>query len=188
MFTSFVVAGTALLAMFQALPTTLAFPTSNTPDGITDFNSTMPAELLLEARRVNNRDIDRVDCDNQDPVEKKWRLAKTRDIKNGINHLNDVSGRPKNGPGPGNCGRVSCSWKAAIYWCNESKKEKELESYQEIAWAAEQLIDKCPLKWANGNDGTPANVNNNAQLQYVKGQLFMKDGWSVLVRYDDDNC
>jgi len=26
---------------------------------------------------------------------------------------------PANGPGPGACGRVSCSWNSAIYWCND---------------------------------------------------------------------
>jgi hypothetical protein len=37
----------------------------------------------------------------------------------GIRHLRGVGGKPTNGPGPGNCGKVSCSNKAAIWWCND---------------------------------------------------------------------
>lgn len=40
-------------------------------------------------------------------------------IQEGITYLRGVSGRPTNGPGPGNCGRVSCSYNAAIWWCND---------------------------------------------------------------------
>src|SRR6187549_519178 len=37
----------------------------------------------------------------------------------GIAYLRGVSGRPSNGPGPGNCGRVSCGYNAGIWWCND---------------------------------------------------------------------
>jgi hypothetical protein len=40
-------------------------------------------------------------------------------ITEGIQHLRTVSGQPTNGPGPGNCGRVSCDISAAIWWCND---------------------------------------------------------------------
>ena len=40
-------------------------------------------------------------------------------IEEGIKHLRSVPGSPGNGPGPKDCGRVSCSWNAAIYWCND---------------------------------------------------------------------
>ena len=45
--------------------------------------------------------------------------ASTYEINRGITHLRGVSGRPSRGPGPGNCGRVSCSWNSAIWWCND---------------------------------------------------------------------
>jgi hypothetical protein len=32
----------------------------------------------------------------------------------GIRHLRDIGGKPTNGPGPGSCGKVRCSNKAAI--------------------------------------------------------------------------
>lgn len=40
-------------------------------------------------------------------------------IKEEIKYLRGISGKPRNGPGPSECGRVSCEWSAAIYWCND---------------------------------------------------------------------
>jgi len=40
-------------------------------------------------------------------------------IQDGIDYLRGVPGTATNGPGPGNCGRVSCSWDSAIWWCND---------------------------------------------------------------------
>lgn len=34
-------------------------------------------------------------------------------------YLRGYPGMPELGPGPGACSRVSCSDKAAIYWCND---------------------------------------------------------------------
>lgn len=48
-----------------------------------------------------------------------FRGALSGDVQKGIDYLRKVPGKPTNGPGPGNCGRVSCSWNAAIYWCND---------------------------------------------------------------------
>ena len=41
------------------------------------------------------------------------------DIQDGISYLRGVKGHPTNGPGPGNCGQVSCSGGSAITWCND---------------------------------------------------------------------
>jgi hypothetical protein len=40
-------------------------------------------------------------------------------IRNGIRYLRGLNGNPTNGAGPGNCGRVSCSYDSAIWWCND---------------------------------------------------------------------
>lgn len=40
-------------------------------------------------------------------------------INGGIAYLRGVGGQPQRGPGPGNCGRVSCSDGSAIWWCND---------------------------------------------------------------------
>lgn len=52
------------------------------------------------------------DCGHFDP-------ARADAIWEGINHLSHVSGRPVSIPGPGVCGRVSCSYNSAIWWCND---------------------------------------------------------------------
>lgn len=49
----------------------------------------------------------------------EWGTAEFSFIQDGINYLNGVPGTPTNGPGPGNCGRVSCSGDSAIWWCND---------------------------------------------------------------------
>lgn len=48
-----------------------------------------------------------------------WPLADKGRIQEGISYLRGVPAAPRNGPGPGNCGRVSCSYNAAIWWCND---------------------------------------------------------------------
>lgn len=49
----------------------------------------------------------------------KYDRASVYYIWQGIDYLESVPGTPGNGPGPGNCGRVSCSYSSAIYWCND---------------------------------------------------------------------
>jgi hypothetical protein len=60
-----------------------------------------------------------ITCFNADPNPYGWEMAKLKRLEQGWNHLNRVPGKPSNGPGPGNCGRVSCSNDAAIWWCND---------------------------------------------------------------------
>ena len=49
----------------------------------------------------------------------QWNSCNGNHVNEGINYLLGVDGKPGNGPGPGNCGRVSCSYQSAIYWCND---------------------------------------------------------------------
>ncbi len=48
-----------------------------------------------------------------------FRVARRKYIEAGIRYLRGLSGQPRNGPGPGNCRRISCSFNSAIYWCND---------------------------------------------------------------------
>lgn len=48
-----------------------------------------------------------------------WGAANLRRIREGIDYLRFISGTPNGEAGPGKCGRVSCSYKAAIWWCND---------------------------------------------------------------------
>ncbi|KAK4224233.1 hypothetical protein QBC38DRAFT_371454 [Podospora fimiseda] len=90
-------------------------------------------------------------------------------IQQGIDYLWGVGGRPGNGPGPGACGRVSCSYNSAIYWCNDNSYFYQLNGYWEIANGAGQVINDC----ASG-------------ASWVSGQRFYNANWNVIVR--GDNC
>lgn len=56
---------------------------------------------------------DKINCNGP------WSVCERTKIMDGIEYLRNLFGRPRNGGGPGNCGRVSCSWNAAIWWCND---------------------------------------------------------------------
>ncbi|KAK4194376.1 hypothetical protein QBC40DRAFT_188319 [Triangularia verruculosa] len=89
-------------------------------------------------------------------------------IWEGIEYLRKLNDTAKNGPGPDNCGRVSCSWNSAIVWCNNNNFEKELR-WNDIADASAYVILKCAL------DETVS----------VKGRGdYTKEGWYVVLRSD----
>jgi hypothetical protein len=67
-----------------------------------------PAEIA--ARGLNKRD--HTVCHN-------FESANYIRIKEGVNYLRGVPGRPWLAAGPGKCARVSCSWNSAIWWCND---------------------------------------------------------------------
>ncbi|KAK8009285.1 hypothetical protein PG991_011836 [Apiospora marii] len=82
-------------------------------------------------------------------------------IQDGINYLRGVPGRPQNGPGPGRCGRVSCSWDSAIWWCNDNKKSRTLDSFSAIANSAQAILDQCSDRGSDfsGQGFEPSNWN-----------------------------
>ncbi|KAH0439210.1 hypothetical protein CcaCcLH18_03005 [Colletotrichum camelliae] len=96
-------------------------------------------------------------------------LANTARIREGISHLDGVDGKPHRGAGPASCGRVSCSYNSAIWWCNDLKdtKAKELSSFREISDGALYVIKKCRV----------------GESTRVAGQAFHKDNWNVIVRW-----
>ncbi|KAH6693947.1 hypothetical protein F5X68DRAFT_258737 [Plectosphaerella plurivora] len=102
----------------------------------------------------------------------RWGFVDREHIQRGINYLSRVTGRPRNGAGPGNCGRVSCSYNSAIYWCNDSDTTKTLWRFSSIADGAQYIMQMCqdrqsrPVKSLTG------------------GQAFHKTNWNVIVRTD----
>ncbi|PNY26819.1 Uncharacterized protein TCAP_03253 [Tolypocladium capitatum] len=101
-----------------------------------------------------------------------WQAAFTPHVEEGIKHLDGAKGRPVNGPGPGNCGRVSCSYNSAIWWCNDKNRPQKLGSFGDIADGARDLLDFC-----SAEEGV-----------WVLGQVFMQWDWNVIVRWDEDSC
>ncbi|KAF7179670.1 hypothetical protein CNMCM7691_008719 [Aspergillus felis] len=106
----------------------------------------------------------------------RWAGCSWGRIQDGIRYLNGVPGRPSNGPGPGNCGRVSCSYNSAIWWCNDppggegglqNNYQYTLNSFYDIASGANYIGQNCLI----GTDTT-------------SGQVFYTDSWNVIVRAD----
>ncbi|KAG6146040.1 hypothetical protein E4U37_000545 [Claviceps purpurea] len=94
----------------------------------------------------------------------------TGTLNGGIDYLRKIrKGRhPRNGPGPRNCGRVSCSENTAIFWCNDTDQTKILDSFSDIALGAEIVVYRCAM---DGYDAT------------VSGQAFLFGDYSVIVGY-----
>ncbi|OLN91678.1 hypothetical protein CCHL11_06602 [Colletotrichum chlorophyti] len=88
----------------------------------------------------------------------------------GIKYLRKVKGKPKASAGPAMCGRVSCSWKTAIWWCNDDDKPKTLESFSDIADGAEKVWSEC--------------TDTEFHFWFASGQAFHKDNWNVIVGYE----
>ncbi|KAI7779047.1 hypothetical protein LA080_001393 [Diaporthe eres] len=74
-------------------------------------------------------------------------------IKYGVEYLRKVKGTPGQGPGPSSCGRVSCSYDAAIFWCNDNSEGLVLDSFGRIADGAQDLITDCCFIQDDGSYG-----------------------------------
>ncbi|KAM4064864.1 hypothetical protein HRG_004783 [Hirsutella rhossiliensis] len=101
----------------------------------------------------------------------RWQAASVRRIKEGIEHLRRVRGRPGSEPGPSRCGRVSCSYNSAIWWCNDDGRPKKLSSFSDIANGAQLLVTRC-VEWMN------------PEPRDIGGQAFHPSKWNVIVRRD----
>ncbi|KAL2819135.1 hypothetical protein BJX63DRAFT_28448 [Aspergillus granulosus] len=86
------------------------------------------------------------------------------ELRDGIEYLRGVGGTPKQAPK--SCGRVSCSYWTAIYWCNNNDETHYLRSFDTIADGAQFLLDKC------GGDGSPF------------GEVYTDNNWGVRVVSD----
>ncbi|KAK3386706.1 hypothetical protein B0H63DRAFT_447620 [Podospora didyma] len=109
-------------------------------------------------------------CDN-------FRKANADYIWGGIMHLRTVPGQPKNGPGPSNCGRVSCDWGSEIWWCNDNTTPKELPGFNTIADAATVAEYDCKPKQQLGHSYID---------DHYSAQRFHDDKWNVVIRGDKD--
>ncbi|KAG6009925.1 hypothetical protein E4U21_000696 [Claviceps maximensis] len=103
----------------------------------------------------------------------KWGYAETEHVNRGIAYLSEIDGKPFNGPGPGMCARVSCAYRTSIWWCNDNDHDFELDSYKDVAYGTQAIVDKCARGY---------------QRSIVKGQAFMPGDWNVVVRREMANC
>ncbi|KAK4449043.1 hypothetical protein QBC34DRAFT_380525 [Podospora aff. communis PSN243] len=91
-------------------------------------------------------------------------------IRDGVSYLRGVPGIPTNGPGPGACGRVSCSYNSAIYWCNDNNFAKSV-TWDGIANSAYRITEVCPHT-----------KRGSYPYPQVSGQNFELSKWNTLVK------
>lgn len=65
---------------------------------------------------VERGEIEHIVCDSQ---VHKWYRAEDKRLVEEIEHLRRIPGIPGSRAGPNMCGRVSCSWDSATWWCND---------------------------------------------------------------------
>ncbi|KAL3462964.1 hypothetical protein BJX64DRAFT_136213 [Aspergillus heterothallicus] len=101
----------------------------------------------------------------------RWKEVNWDTALRNANKLALVEGHPKQGPGPGNCGRVSCRESTAIWWCNDEPYDRMLLGFDRIVEGAYEVINPC--------GHTPFGDSKK-----TSGQAFATGGWNVIVRKD----
>ncbi|KAI2641049.1 hypothetical protein GGS21DRAFT_354749 [Xylaria nigripes] len=73
--------------------------------------------------------------------------ADPRRIQQGVDYLSHLpdSSICSMGPGPKNCGRISCSWNSGIWWCNEKNVTSDTYQCSLFATYASELLDNCAI-------------------------------------------
>ncbi|KAI1261263.1 hypothetical protein F5Y18DRAFT_431346 [Xylariaceae sp. FL1019] len=97
--------------------------------------------------------------------------ASSEKVLNGIKYINKLRTKCSNGPGPGNCGRISCSWNSAIYWCNDKPVASELYDCSSFAKYAQAIYDECSYQVG-------------LSLDLVWGQAWDTDNFRVIIGLD----
>ncbi|KAK7977001.1 hypothetical protein PG996_003072 [Apiospora saccharicola] len=126
---------------------------------------TLPEKDLSTREAQTKTPGDRIICFHEN-------THKPRAFQAGFGYLRGIEGKPTNGPGPGNCGRVSCSGNSAIWWCNDNETPKTLDSWAMIADAAERQVYHCGVV---GTIGDPT---------FGMGQNFQPGGWNTITAKD----
>ncbi|GJC80756.1 hypothetical protein ColLi_03594 [Colletotrichum liriopes] len=73
-----------------------------------------PVSSLSTRQQHQIHERDSVLCDNPN-----WGRVHVLKSQIGLDYLKAVKGQPSAGPGPGNCGRVSCGYMTGIWFCND---------------------------------------------------------------------
>ncbi|EFQ25080.1 uncharacterized protein GLRG_00224 [Colletotrichum graminicola M1.001] len=98
-----------------------------------------------------------------------WDYVHESEAKVGIHYLKTVKGRPRGDPGPGNCGRVSCGYSSAIWFCNDNTHHITIDSFAQIAEMVEAIGYHCTTRWR----------------RWYSGQAFHPtDNWNVYIHRD----
>ncbi|KAM7187256.1 hypothetical protein V8F33_011347 [Rhypophila sp. PSN 637] len=124
-------------------------------------------EANNDTRGLNTRDIRNIDCWQREDTG-----AQIDALRDGIAYLSRVKSMCRGDPAGASdsCGRVSCSWGAGIFYCNQ-KKELNWQPCSSVGTLAAEVAKKCYLE-----DMVGIYHYNSAQ-----GEAFDKEGWSAWV-------
>ncbi|EAQ84399.1 predicted protein [Chaetomium globosum CBS 148.51] len=100
-----------------------------------------------------------------------WPYAYMAAYWEGLDYLRSIMGQVRVPPGPRMCSRVSCSYDAAVWICNDRTDELHLNAFADIADGVSYIISRC--------------ATNAWGARQVAGQVFHPDHWNVIVRRDD---
>ncbi|KAI1139440.1 hypothetical protein F5Y05DRAFT_412540 [Hypoxylon sp. FL0543] len=105
-----------------------------------------------------------------DPNNIWW--AQVFRIQQGVDYLKGIKGTCSMGPGPRVCTRISCSYKSAIWWCNDNDYSIREDC---SVWSdyAQDILNSCQTHDASSR---------------VRGQEFSTDNWNIMIGFDDDHC
>ncbi|KAI1385999.1 uncharacterized protein F4822DRAFT_414691 [Hypoxylon trugodes] len=105
-----------------------------------------------------------------DPNNIWW--AQAFRIQDGIQYLSGKTGKCFMEKGPRVCTRISCSYKSAIWWCNDNHFPIEENC---LLWShyAQDILDQCQTHDASSR---------------VRGQEFSTSNWNIMVGFSNDHC
>ncbi|KAK8135301.1 hypothetical protein PG984_003241 [Apiospora sp. TS-2023a] len=86
-------------------------------------------------------------------------------------YLQGLQGGPTQGPGPSNCGRVSCEHASSVWICNDAPYTHYFDSWRWIANSVWGILHECF-------------VNQYGIKSLSDGQVFEDGDWNVIVRFD----
>ncbi|KAK0736602.1 hypothetical protein B0T21DRAFT_384077 [Apiosordaria backusii] len=98
-------------------------------------------------------------------------------ISDGIYYLEKVPGWCMNGPGPNNCGQISCSYNSAIIWCNDNRwpYKKHCRYFAKFARAV--------------SDGCQYTTRDSAHYNmWTRGTQYDGRGFSVIAAKPKEDC
>ncbi|EZF32346.1 hypothetical protein H109_07966 [Trichophyton interdigitale MR816] len=134
-------------------------------------------EIYSQVKDLTGSTLKPVDIPKDDPKHKLQIRSKVslnchpqgggatlRTIRDGIKYLNGLKGKCK--APPRTCTRVSCSWKAGIYLCNDNLHSVSVPCKQ-IAEYAQDIVNVCVT---------------NPEVSSLRGQEFDSDNWNVVIK------
>ncbi|KAF2972521.1 hypothetical protein GQX73_g1167 [Xylaria multiplex] len=85
-----------------------------------------------------------IDCDQE--IKCGGPKAKPKPVSEGVDYLLQLSDTIMCSNGPTACGRISCSWDAAIIWCNDKAAPSNSFKCKMFAGYADAILGHCSVQ------------------------------------------